>query len=287
MDSRQRGTDGLRALDLAEARRAASPTSSRSSRTSRGRRRRRVPFPPTGSRERRLPGRDRRARRRRRRGTLLSDYVFFGAGPRRVRVHRDRAPGARDQLARFELGLAQILLRRAGGRGVRLARCSRALLAALVVAVAAAADSTDPKVELVEGRSGVRARSRSASSDLGAAWTGWSEDADVAQDPGLPREPAEQLRPRRSPGTPSRCSTSQSASGSRSTRTSSCLKSPQQVSRSSSSGSCCRRRSSDCLRYDLLKSGAARRVTIARCRRRAPGRQGRRPLDALPHRRCP
>jgi hypothetical protein len=47
------------------------------------------------------------------RGTLLSDYVFFGQGRVEYEFTVIAPLGARDQLAQFELGLAQILLRRA------------------------------------------------------------------------------------------------------------------------------------------------------------------------------
>jgi hypothetical protein len=45
---------------------------------------------------------------------LLSDYVFFGEGRVEYEFTVIAPVGARDQLAQFELGLAQILLRRAG-----------------------------------------------------------------------------------------------------------------------------------------------------------------------------
>jgi hypothetical protein len=47
------------------------------------------------------------------RGTLLSDYVFFGQGRVEYEFTVIAPLGARDQLAQFELGLAQGLLRRA------------------------------------------------------------------------------------------------------------------------------------------------------------------------------
>ena len=73
----------------------------------------RMPFPPTGSvsavyravLEVQTP---------RGRGTLLSDYVFFGQGRVEYEFTLIAPLGARDQLTKFEQGLAQILLRRAG-----------------------------------------------------------------------------------------------------------------------------------------------------------------------------
>jgi hypothetical protein len=47
-------------------------------------------------------------------GTLLSDYVFFGAGRVEYEFTVVAPPAARDQLAQFELRLAQILLKRSG-----------------------------------------------------------------------------------------------------------------------------------------------------------------------------
>jgi hypothetical protein len=48
-------------------------------------------------------------------GKLLSDYVFFGEGRVEYEFTVIAPVGARYQLGRFELGLAKILLRRAGG----------------------------------------------------------------------------------------------------------------------------------------------------------------------------
>ena len=70
-----------------------------------------MPFPPTGSvsavyravLEVQTP---------RGRGTLLSDYVFFGQGRVEYEFTLIAPLGARDQLTKFEQGLAQILLRR-------------------------------------------------------------------------------------------------------------------------------------------------------------------------------
>jgi hypothetical protein len=72
----------------------------------------RIPFPATGSVSavyratitRRSGGPD---------GTLLSDYVFFGEGRVEYEFTVSAPVSARDQLQRFELVLAQILLRRA------------------------------------------------------------------------------------------------------------------------------------------------------------------------------
>jgi len=47
------------------------------------------------------------------RGTLISDYVFFGQGRLEYEFTVIAPLGARNQLAQFELGLAQILVRRA------------------------------------------------------------------------------------------------------------------------------------------------------------------------------
>jgi hypothetical protein len=47
-------------------------------------------------------------------GSLLSDYVFFGQGRVEYEFTVVAPLGAADQLSRWELGLAQILLRRAG-----------------------------------------------------------------------------------------------------------------------------------------------------------------------------
>jgi hypothetical protein len=48
-------------------------------------------------------------------GKLLSDYVFFGEGRVEYEFTVIAPVGARYQLGRFEVGLARILLRRAGG----------------------------------------------------------------------------------------------------------------------------------------------------------------------------
>jgi hypothetical protein len=47
-------------------------------------------------------------------GRLLSDYVFFGEGRVEYELTVIAPIGAADQLTRFESGLAQILLKRAG-----------------------------------------------------------------------------------------------------------------------------------------------------------------------------
>jgi hypothetical protein len=72
----------------------------------------RVPFPPTGSVSavyRALID----VRSGHRQGTLLSDYVFFGKGRVEYEFTIIAPVSAADQLTRFELGLAHILLRRA------------------------------------------------------------------------------------------------------------------------------------------------------------------------------
>jgi hypothetical protein len=72
----------------------------------------RLPFPPIGS-----VSAVYRAmidvRSGKRRGTLLSDYVFFGDGRTEYEFTVIAPPSARDQLSQFELRLAQILLHRA------------------------------------------------------------------------------------------------------------------------------------------------------------------------------
>ncbi len=73
----------------------------------------RVPFPPTGSVSA-VYRAEIDVRSGGRQGTLLSDYVFFGEGRVEYEFTVIAPIGARDQLNRFELGLAQILLRRAG-----------------------------------------------------------------------------------------------------------------------------------------------------------------------------
>ena len=72
----------------------------------------RVPFPPIGS----VTAVYRamiNVRSGAKRGTLLSDYVFFGDGRTEYEFTVIAPPGVRDQLSRFELQLAQILLHRA------------------------------------------------------------------------------------------------------------------------------------------------------------------------------
>ncbi len=72
----------------------------------------RVPFPPVGSVTavyRALID----VRSGARRGTLVSDYVFFGDGRTEYEFTVIAPPSSRDQLSRFELALARILLRRA------------------------------------------------------------------------------------------------------------------------------------------------------------------------------
>ena len=73
----------------------------------------RVPFPQTGSvsavYRATISVRDGKTS-----GKLLSDYVFFGAGRVEYEFTVVAPPGARAQLMRFEVGLAQILLKRAG-----------------------------------------------------------------------------------------------------------------------------------------------------------------------------
>jgi hypothetical protein len=72
----------------------------------------RIPFPPTGSVSA-LYRAEIDVKTPKGRGTLLSDYVLFGQGRVEYEFTVIAPQGARDQLAQFELGLAQILLRRA------------------------------------------------------------------------------------------------------------------------------------------------------------------------------
>jgi len=72
----------------------------------------RMPFPPTGSMSA-VYRAEIEVQTPKGRGTLLSDYVFFGEGRVEYEFTVIAPFGARDQLAQFELGLAQILLRRA------------------------------------------------------------------------------------------------------------------------------------------------------------------------------
>ena len=72
-----------------------------------------IPFPPTGS----VSAVFRAAvvvHNGKAQGTLLSDYVFFGSGRIECEFTVIAPVGARDQLVRFEQGLAKILLKRAG-----------------------------------------------------------------------------------------------------------------------------------------------------------------------------
>jgi hypothetical protein len=72
-----------------------------------------TPFPPTGNESAAF-----RAtvvvRSLHLKGTLLSDFVFFAAGPVEYSFNVTAPVGARNQLERFEHALAQILLKRAG-----------------------------------------------------------------------------------------------------------------------------------------------------------------------------
>ncbi|HUK45359.1 MAG TPA: hypothetical protein VLV28_08685 [Gaiellaceae bacterium] len=73
----------------------------------------RVPFPPTGAVSA-VYRAEIAVKTARGQGSLLSDYVFFGEGRVEYEFTVIAPVGARDQLAQFEVGLAQILLRRAG-----------------------------------------------------------------------------------------------------------------------------------------------------------------------------
>ena len=128
---------------------------------------------------------------------LVSDYVFFGDGRTEYEFTVIAPPESRDQLTRFELGLAQILLRRAR----RAAGVSRALVVGRASArsssssAALAADSTDPKVRITKADQAKAAAAVLRFSDLGPAWSGGATKPHVAQGPDLPGEPAEQQRP--------------------------------------------------------------------------------------------
>jgi hypothetical protein len=74
----------------------------------------RVPFPPTGSVSA-VYRAEIGVQTPKGRGTLLSDYVLFGQGRVEYEFTVIAPVGARNQLAQFELGLAQILLRRGSG----------------------------------------------------------------------------------------------------------------------------------------------------------------------------
>jgi hypothetical protein len=73
----------------------------------------RIPFPPIGSVSAVFRA-ELTVRTERGLGRLVSDYVFFGAGRTEYEFTVIAPADSRDQLVRFELGLARILLRRAG-----------------------------------------------------------------------------------------------------------------------------------------------------------------------------
>jgi hypothetical protein len=73
----------------------------------------RIPFPPTGSVSAVFRA-ELTVKTSKGYGKLVSDYVFFGAGRTEYEFTVIAPADSRDQLMRFELGLAQILLRRAG-----------------------------------------------------------------------------------------------------------------------------------------------------------------------------
>ena len=73
----------------------------------------RVPFPPTGSVSAVFRA-ELTVKTSKGLGRLVSDYVFFGAGRTEYEFTVIAPADSRDQLLRFELGLARILLRRAG-----------------------------------------------------------------------------------------------------------------------------------------------------------------------------
>jgi hypothetical protein len=72
----------------------------------------RMPFPPTGNVSAVYRAQI-DVRTPKGRGTLISDYVFFGQGRLECEFTVIAPLGARDQLVQLEFGLAQILLRRA------------------------------------------------------------------------------------------------------------------------------------------------------------------------------
>jgi hypothetical protein len=73
----------------------------------------RIPFPPIGSVSAVFRA-ELTVKTSRGLGRLVSDYVFFGAGRTEYEFTVIAPADSRDQLVRFELGLARILLRRAG-----------------------------------------------------------------------------------------------------------------------------------------------------------------------------
>ncbi len=73
----------------------------------------RIPFPPTGSVSAVFRA-ELTVKTSRGLGRLVSDYVFFGAGRTEYEFTVIAPAESRDMLVRFELGLARILLRRAG-----------------------------------------------------------------------------------------------------------------------------------------------------------------------------
>jgi len=74
----------------------------------------RIPFPPTGTVSA-LYRAEITVKTSKGLGKLVSDYVFFGQGRMEFEFTVIAPADTGDQLARFEAGLAQILLRRAGG----------------------------------------------------------------------------------------------------------------------------------------------------------------------------
>ncbi len=75
----------------------------------------RIAFPPTGASSAAYRGDGRRPSGVRPSTTVLSDYVFFGQGRIEYSFNVIAPLGARNQLGRFELALAEILLKRAAG----------------------------------------------------------------------------------------------------------------------------------------------------------------------------
>ena len=75
----------------------------------------RIPFPPTGSVSAVFRA-ELTVKTSKGLGRLVSDYVFFGVGRTEYEFTVIAPADSRDQLVRFELGLAQRLLRRAGAQ---------------------------------------------------------------------------------------------------------------------------------------------------------------------------
>ena len=168
------------AHDLAAVSARASPTSSRNSRTSSALTVERVPFPPTGDGQRRLPG-DRRRAQRQAAGYVVSATSSSSQGRVEYQFTSSRRSPTRDQLARFELGAradpAQTRRRRAG---VSISAASRPPRSARAGAPAPAAAATPQRARTC--RPVVY-----PSLDAGARGRPFRPDEDDAQERGRPR----------------------------------------------------------------------------------------------------